>query len=301
MSAARESGCHPERCARHRPGRESGGSASSPPRPVTYHAPGYLRTRLGLLPAAFGPTAALASALTLTAFLDSAFAAVPALHLNEVESLNQTGLTDDAGARSELIELRNAGSTEVALAGWSLSDDRDRPRQWTFLDGTIPAGGYLIVYASGADRQPLPAPPLEPAAVPALRVWLRADAIRASDPGQVRRRTSGGNRFCGGGRTPPDCGARRPADRPCPAASPGDRRRARGAVRRNRRPPAAHGISGHQQLHHPGGGEGRAGRERDRRGLRVVAGNLRPALVVRGGASAGTRRRAPGCRWAPTA
>lgn len=168
-------------------------------------------------------TAALASALTLTAFLDSVFAAVPALHLNEVESLNQTGLADDAGARSDWIELRNAGSTEVALAGWSLSDDRDRPRQWTFLDGAIPAGGYLIVYASGADRQPLPAPPLEPAAVPGLRVWLRADAIRATDPGQVR--TSGGTRFVT--RWPDATGLGRDARQTDPARQP---RLATGAV-----------------------------------------------------------------------
>lgn len=75
------------------------------------------------------------------------------------------GLTEPSGGVSELgasaedrrdfvdwIELANTGRVEVDLTGWSLTDESDEPRKWTFPPGTtIPAQGYLLVLADGLD------------------------------------------------------------------------------------------------------------------------------------------------------
>ena len=51
---------------------------------------------------------------------------------------------------SDWIELHNNGDSEVDLAGWHLSDDKDTPQLWAFPDGTkIAASGYLMVLADG--------------------------------------------------------------------------------------------------------------------------------------------------------
>lgn len=60
----------------------------------------------------------------------------------------------DAGAESsefaDWIELHNDATNSVALTGWSLTDDPDKPRLWSFPDGAaIPARGYLVVRCTG--------------------------------------------------------------------------------------------------------------------------------------------------------
>lgn len=69
---------------------------------------------------------------------------------------------DDTGALEEppdsendWIELYNAGTIAQDLGGWSLTDDPAVPQKWSFPAGTqIPAGGYLVVLASGLDLGP---------------------------------------------------------------------------------------------------------------------------------------------------
>ncbi len=60
-------------------------------------------------------------------------------------------LVDQDGQASDWIELYNAESTAVNLAGWSLTDDPAEPRQWIFPATNIAAKSYLIVFASGKD------------------------------------------------------------------------------------------------------------------------------------------------------
>jgi hypothetical protein len=109
------------------------------------------------------------------------------LVLNEVQSSNGTTLTDDSAGTPDWLELFNAGPTTVDLAGWGLSDDPSAAFKWVFTNASIGPGEFMLVYASGNNRQTGFAPPLAPAAVPGLKVWLRADAISASDPAQVRQ------------------------------------------------------------------------------------------------------------------
>ncbi|MHA3774545.1 lamin tail domain-containing protein [Verrucomicrobiota bacterium sgz303538] len=56
---------------------------------------------------------------------------------------------DGPDSASDWVELYNNGSTDVNLAGWSLTDDPSVPRKWIFPNVTIPAGGYLVVFTDG--------------------------------------------------------------------------------------------------------------------------------------------------------
>ncbi len=49
------------------------------------------------------------------------------------------------------IELYNPGSTEVDLDGYTITDDLDVPDKHTLEELSIPAGGYLLLYA---DKNP---------------------------------------------------------------------------------------------------------------------------------------------------
>ena len=71
---------------------------------------------------------------------------------------NAHGLRDDFGDRSDWIELRNLEADTVNLEGWHLTDDAGKPTQWRFPAVTVPAGGYLLVWASGQDHADLGLP-----------------------------------------------------------------------------------------------------------------------------------------------
>lgn len=66
---------------------------------------------------------------------------------------SSSGLEDEDGALQDWIELHNTTAAPVNLAGWSLTDDDAEPGLWVFPDITIPAGGRLVVFASGKNRK----------------------------------------------------------------------------------------------------------------------------------------------------
>ena len=74
------------------------------------------------------------------------------VHLTEFLALNDATLADEDGDFSDWIELHNASSAPVSLAGWTLTDDESEPLQWAFPDQVIAAGEYLIVFASDKNR-----------------------------------------------------------------------------------------------------------------------------------------------------
>ncbi len=69
------------------------------------------------------------------------------------------GPDDESDAEIEMpdsevdwIELYNAGTQRVELAGWSLTDDADNPRKWSFPPGSaIESNGFLVVLATGVE------------------------------------------------------------------------------------------------------------------------------------------------------
>jgi len=74
-----------------------------------------------------------------------------ALHINELMASNG-GLAldpDDAEATPDWIELYNAGSVDVSLEGLTVTDDLEVPDLHTLGDVTVPAGGFVVLFADG--------------------------------------------------------------------------------------------------------------------------------------------------------
>ncbi|MEW6155900.1 MAG: CotH kinase family protein [Verrucomicrobiota bacterium] len=131
--------------------------------------------------------------LMVIGILAASIAPCAQLILNEIMSSNGRTLKDENGDSPDWIELFNLGDAPVDLRGYALSDEGDEPFKWVFQQGSIPPKGFLVVYASGKDRQPGAVPPRSPESVAGLKVWLKADAVLTNDASQVRR--SGGSVF----------------------------------------------------------------------------------------------------------
>jgi len=71
------------------------------------------------------------------------------VYVSEFMAINRSVLADADGEYSDWIELHNAGAEAVDLSGWALTDDDDELDRWVFPGVTIPADGYLVVFASG--------------------------------------------------------------------------------------------------------------------------------------------------------
>ncbi|MES2706014.1 MAG: lamin tail domain-containing protein [Verrucomicrobiota bacterium] len=81
-------------------------------------------------------------------------ASAQSVRLNEVVASNAGALRDGDGDSSDWIELHNPNPGAAAdLSGMHLTDDRAVKNKWTFPAGaSIPAGGYLVVFASSKNR-----------------------------------------------------------------------------------------------------------------------------------------------------
>jgi len=74
----------------------------------------------------------------------------PNLWLNEIQSRNLTGPTDQAGERDPWVEIFNAGDTPIDLAGLYLSADPTQLTAWPFPSGTtVGPRQFLIVWCDG--------------------------------------------------------------------------------------------------------------------------------------------------------
>ena len=74
--------------------------------------------------------------------------------INEVQSSNVTGITDEDGDHSDWIEFYNMSDQDVDLAGYIVSDRNDIDSAgWVFPKVKIPAKSFLLVFASGKDRR----------------------------------------------------------------------------------------------------------------------------------------------------
>lgn len=83
-------------------------------------------------------------------FLCTALHAAPVI--NEFMASNNSVLADEDGAYADWIEIHNPDAAPVDMAGYGLTDNAALPAKWVFPAKTIPAGGYLVVFASGKNR-----------------------------------------------------------------------------------------------------------------------------------------------------
>lgn len=61
---------------------------------------------------------------------------------------NGEALQDDFGDYPDWIEILNTSNNKVRLQGWSISDDLDSPRKWTFPDIEIQGEESIVIFAS---------------------------------------------------------------------------------------------------------------------------------------------------------
>ena len=82
-------------------------------------------------------------------------AALPAqVVVNELSAANYDGgFTDNYGDERDWFELFNSSGTAFDISGYHLSDDDLEPMKWVIPAGvSVPANGYLLIYASGRDE-----------------------------------------------------------------------------------------------------------------------------------------------------
>ena len=74
------------------------------------------------------------------------------LFINEIMASNRDTIADEDGEYEDWIELYNASHVDIDVTGYYLSDDPDSLTRWEIPTGTVPAQGYLLIWASGKDR-----------------------------------------------------------------------------------------------------------------------------------------------------
>jgi hypothetical protein len=72
--------------------------------------------------------------------------------LSEFLASNSSSITDEDGTSSDWIELFNASTNVIDLAGWHLTDRSTNLTAWTFPQTLIQPGSFLIVFASEKNR-----------------------------------------------------------------------------------------------------------------------------------------------------
>lgn len=113
-----------------------------------------LNTERGIFMKIFKKIGSFATALLLVAMPCVTKPALAAqstggLCINEVCTQNKSSFTDSLGRASDWIELYNAGSSDIDLSGFGLSDSADAPFKYVFPSGTvIKKGFYLLVVAN---------------------------------------------------------------------------------------------------------------------------------------------------------
>ena len=96
--------------------------------------------------------------LMSAAFLLMCIPAFSAPEISEFMADNRRSTIDDDDDRSDWIEIYNPDGSPANLRGWSLTDDPSHKLKWEFPAVTLPARGYLVVFASGKNRTNLNAP-----------------------------------------------------------------------------------------------------------------------------------------------
>lgn len=78
--------------------------------------------------------------------------ATTGFRLNEILAVNGGPVEDEDGDESDWIEIANPTASVSDLSGWFLTDDPAVPDKWRFPATPVPAGGFVLVFASGKDR-----------------------------------------------------------------------------------------------------------------------------------------------------
>lgn len=78
--------------------------------------------------------------------------------ISEFMAANSRSLADSDGAFSDWVEIHNPDTQAISLEGWYLTDAAANKTKWKFPAVILPAGGYMVVYASNKNRTDPTAP-----------------------------------------------------------------------------------------------------------------------------------------------
>jgi hypothetical protein len=81
-----------------------------------------------------------------------------ALVISELMPANTSTVADEDGDFSDWLEIHNDGATAANLDGYRLTDNDQLLTKWTLPAVSVPAGGYLLVWASDKNRTNTSAP-----------------------------------------------------------------------------------------------------------------------------------------------
>lgn len=101
----------------------------------------------------FIPNRARAQVVLLMFVLFCSCIAQAQVRISEFMASNTRTLLDEDGETSDWIELHNFSDTNVNLLGWYLTDNAANLKKWIFPETNLPAGGYLVVFASNKNRR----------------------------------------------------------------------------------------------------------------------------------------------------
>jgi len=91
--------------------------------------------------------------LTLLFYMTSFSYGYSQVMINEYSVSNLATFTDNYGQYEDWIELFNAETSNVDLAGYYLSDDPDNPQKWQFPEGSVlPAQSFGKIWVSGRNE-----------------------------------------------------------------------------------------------------------------------------------------------------
>jgi len=75
------------------------------------------------------------------------------VRITEFMASNTHTLLDEDGDSSDWIEIQNTASTNVNLLNWYLADKPSNLTKWAFPSTNLPAGNFMIVFASNKNRR----------------------------------------------------------------------------------------------------------------------------------------------------
>jgi hypothetical protein len=80
------------------------------------------------------------------------FMAINNSKYDDFQTLSEGEWVDEDGDSSDWIELLNVTHQPISLNGWYLTKNPDKPKGWELPDITLDPGAFLIIAASGKDR-----------------------------------------------------------------------------------------------------------------------------------------------------